>query len=160
MITQDHSASERRLVIRLLDYWRNVTEQRRWPSPGDFYPAVIPDLWRYCFLIDLTGADGSGERTFSYVGDFHRDMYDIDLTGTTLAKADPNMLISRAASYIDDVVARAVPVTYGGQFTDRRGYSVLYRSILLPLSIDNVTISAILGAANCQETAPDLAQSA
>jgi len=152
--------SERRLVLRLLDYWRNVTDQRRWPSPGDFYPAVIPDLWQFCFLVDLTGAAGGEGRTFSYIGDFHREMYDMDLTGVPLAKADPNILLSRAASYIDDVVARAVPVTYGGQFTDRRGYDVLYRSILLPLSNDNETISAVLGAANCQETAPDLVQSA
>lgn len=159
MSTQGHP-SERRLVIRLLDYWRSVTDQRRWPSPSDFYPAVIPDLWRFCFLIDLSGADRGGERTFSFIGDFHREMYDIDLIGTAVAKADPNMLITRASSYIDDVVAREVPVTYGGQFTDRRGYGVLYRSILLPLSTDNETISAILGAANCQETAPDLAQSA
>jgi hypothetical protein len=152
--------SERRLVLRLLDYWRRVSEQRRWPSPGDFYPAVIPDLWRYCFLIDLKGADDKGERVFSYVGDYHREMYDLDLTGVALAKVDENTLISRAASYIDDVLAKAVPVTYGGQFVDRRGYGILYRSILLPLSTDNQTISAVLGAANCQETAPDLAQSA
>ena len=159
MSIQGHP-SERRLVLRLLDYWRRVTEQRRWPSPGDFYPAVIPDLWRYCFLIDLNGPDGGEGRTFSYIGDFHRDMYSLDLTGVPLANVDPNVLLSRAASYIDDVVARAVPVTYGGQFTDRRGYDVLYRSILLPLSNDNQTISAILGAANCQETAPELVQSA
>ena len=155
MSIQGHP-SERRLVLRLLDYWRTVTDQRRWPSPGDFYPAVIPDLWRYCFLIDLSGEG----RSFSYIGDFHREMYGLDLTGTPLAKADPDILLSRAASYIDDVVARAVPVTYGGQFTDRRGYDVLYRSILLPLSNDNQTISAILGAANCQETAPELVHSA
>ena len=152
--------SERRLVLRLLNYWRSVAEQRRWPSPGDFYPAVLPDLWRFCFLIDLTGDDRGGERVFSYIGDFHREMYDVDLIGTAVAKADPNILNSRATSYIDDVVAREVPVTYGGQFTDSRGYSVLYRSILLPLSNDNETICAILGAANCQETSSDLAQSA
>lgn len=147
--------SERRLVLRLLDYWRHVSEQRRWPSPGDFYPAVIPDLWKFCFLIDL-----KGDRAFSYVGDYHREMYDTDFTGKALGSIDQNTLISRAASYVDDVIARAVPVTYGGQFIDSRGYGVLYRSILLPLSTDNQTICAILGAANCQETAPDLAQPA
>jgi hypothetical protein len=148
--------SERRLVLRLLDYWRRVSEDRRWPSPGDFYPAVIPDLWRYCFLVDLTGAAGGGKRVLSYVGDYHREMYDMEFTGTALADVDQNTLISRAASYVDDVLGRAVPVTYGGQFIDRRGYGVLYRSILLPLSTDNETICAILGAANCQETASDL----
>jgi hypothetical protein len=147
--------SERRLVLRLLDYWRRVSEDRRWPSPGDFYPAVIPDLWRYCFLVDLTGA-AEGKRVLSYVGDYHREMYDMEFTGTALVDVDQNTLISRAASYVDDVLGRAVPVTYGGQFIDRRGYGVLYRSILLPLSTDNETICAILGAANCQETASDL----
>ena len=152
--------SERRLVLRLLDYWRRVTAERRWPRPGDFYPAALPDLWRFCFLIDLTGTDRGGERTFSYIGDFHREMYDLDMIGTAVAKADPNILLSRATSYIDEVLERQVPVTCGGRFVDRRGYGVLYRSILLPLSNDNDTITAILGAANCQETAPDLAQSA
>lgn len=149
--------SERRLVIRLLDYWRQVTDERRWPSPGDFYPAVIPDLWRYCFLVDLHGGPG-GEPVYRYVGDYHREMYGVDLTGAAVEKHDANMLLHRAASYLDDVVTRAVPVTYGGQFVDRRGFNVLYRSILMPLSSDNETISAVLGGANCQETAPDLPQ--
>lgn len=159
MSIQGHP-SERRLVLRLLDYWRRVSEQRRWPSPGDFYPAVIPDLWRYCFLIDLKGDGSKGEQVFSYVGDYHREMYSLEFTGVPVAQVDGNTLISRAASYVDDVLARAVPVTYGGQFMDRRGYGILYRSILLPLSTDNETITAILGAANCQETAPDLAHPA
>jgi hypothetical protein len=151
--------SERRLVLRLLDYWRRVSEQRRWPSPGDFYPAVIPDLWRFCFLIDLKGDDAKEGRVFSYVGDYHREMYDMDFTGAVVGKTE-DTLIGRSASYVEDVLARAVPVTYGGQFVDRRGYGILYRSILLPLSTDNETISAVLGAANCQETPPDLAQPA
>lgn len=146
--------SERRLVLRLLDYWRRVCQDRNWPAPDDFYPAAIPDLWDYCFLIDLTG-----EPTFTYVGEYHHGMYGIDFEGAVLSKADQNTLLSRSASYVADVVKRTVPVTYGGQFIDRRGYNVLYRSIMLPLSTDNRTIDVVLGGANCRETAPEMAAS-
>jgi hypothetical protein len=156
-VTTNIHPSERRLVLRLLDYWRRVCQDRNWPAPDDFYPAAIPDIWDYCFLIDLTGVANGKEPIFSFVGEYHRRMYDGDLVGVPLGKVDPNTLISRAASYVDDVVSRAVPVTYGGQFTDRRGYNVLYRSIMLPLSTDNRTIDVVLGSANCQETAPEAA---
>lgn len=147
--------SERRLVLRLLDYWRRVCDDRTWPAPEDFYPAAIPDLWDYCFLVDLSPTASGGAPIFSYVGDYHRKMYGVDLIGVPLPKADPDTLVSRAAAYVNDVVARGVPVTFGGQFVDSRGYGVLYRSIMLPLSLDNQTISVVLGAANCQETPPD-----
>lgn len=150
--------SERRLVLRLLDYWRAACHERRWPAPDDFYPAAIPDLWDYCFVIDLGGASDGAEPIFSYIGDYHRRIYDLDLAGVALADAEQNTLIGRAASYVADVVSRSVPVTYGGQFIDSRGYGVLYRSIMLPLSRDNQTITAILGAANCRETPPEMGE--
>lgn len=146
--------SERRLVLRLLDYWRDARNERHWPAPDDFYPAAIPDLWDYCFVIDLGGASDGAERIFSYIGDYHRRIYDLDLAGVALTDADQNTLIGRAACYVDDVMSRSVPVTYGGEFVDSRGYGVLYRSIMMPLSRDNQTITAILGAANCRETPP------
>lgn len=155
--TQPHP-SERRLVLRLLDYWRQVCRDRTWPAPDDFYPAAIPDLWDYCFLIDLAGG-ANGEPTFRYVGDYHKRMYGEDVAGVPLSKADPATLLAQSASYLSDVVRRGVPVTCGGEFTDRRGYHILYRSIMLPLSLDNRTIEVILGGANCRETAPGLGAS-
>ncbi len=46
---------------------------------------------------------------------------------------------------------RRVPVTMGGSFRNPAGREILYRSVLLPLSDDQRTISAVLGAANCKE---------
>jgi hypothetical protein len=150
--------SERRLVLRLLDYWREARKERHWPAPDDFYPAAIPDLWEFCFVLDLAGPADNAEPVFSYIGTYHKQMYDLDLAGVALTDADQNTLIGRAASYAGDVVSRSVPVTYGGQFIDSRGYNVLYRSIMLPLSRDNQAITAILGAASCREKPPEMGE--
>lgn len=146
--------SERRLVLRLLAYWREVCRDRQWPSPNDFYPAAIPDLWEYCFLIDLSSIATGGEPMFSYVGSYHRRMLDRDLVGTAVSQAGQDTLLAHASSSLPDVVKRAVPITFGGQFADNSGCNVLFRSILLPLSADDKTVSAILGSANCRQTPP------
>ncbi len=49
------------------------------------------------------------------------------------------------------VLAKKVPMTTSGEFRHVQGGTVLYRSILLPLSEGRGTIDFLLGAANCRK---------
>jgi hypothetical protein len=144
-VTEPHPR-ERRLVLRLLDYWRQMAGEGDWPQPEVVDPNAIPDMWTFCFMIDQP----AGAPRLSYVGDHHKEMYGSDPTGLTVADVNKHTLIGRSVSFLQDVLAKGVPVTYGGQFVDLRDRRLLYRSILLPLSADGKTISVVLGGANCR----------
>ncbi len=66
-----------------------------------------------------------------------------------LAKERPEgTLLEQAVGIYDEVLARKVPITRGGEFEHVQGGTVLYRSIILPLSEGQGTIDFLLGAAN------------
>jgi hypothetical protein len=144
-VTESHPR-ERRLVLRLLDYWRQMAGEGDWPQPELVDPKAIPDMWTFCFMIDQP----KSAARLSYVGDYHKEMYGSDPTGLDMAEVNKDTLIGRSASFLQDVLAKRVPVTYGGQFVDAHDRRLLYRSILLPLSADGKTVSVVLGGANCR----------
>ncbi|HEY4136427.1 MAG TPA: PAS domain-containing protein [Alphaproteobacteria bacterium] len=145
-MTGEINPRERRLVLRLLDHWRAMAGELDWPRPDSVEPAAMTDMWTFCFMID----DARAAPRLSYVGDYHKEMYGSDPTGLAFADVNSDTLIGRSASYLKDVLAKNVPVTYGGQFVDIHGNGLLYRSILLPLSTDGKTVNAVLGGANCR----------
>jgi hypothetical protein len=57
-------------------------------------------------------------------------------------------LLEQAVGICDEVLARKVPITRGGEFEHVQGGTVLYRSIILPLSEGQGPIDFLLGAAN------------
>lgn len=146
-MTDEINPRERRLVLRLLGYWRQIAGERDWPMPADVNGTDIADMWPYCFLIDL----GSGAPVYRFVGEYHCRLYGADPSGTALTAAKSETLVGRSSSYVQEVVNRRVPITYGGQFVDHEGRGLLYRSILLPLSADGKSIDSVFGGANCRE---------
>jgi hypothetical protein len=118
------------------------------PHPNDLDGAKIPDIWGHCFTLEVRG---SGEPVFEYIGDQHAAKLDSDLKGKPVSAAGSDTLLGQAASYHRQVLARGIPITLGGQFVNREGRTVLYRSILLPLGEGGGQIMALLGGVNCRE---------
>jgi hypothetical protein len=143
------TGKERRMVLRLLEYWRDVRGTRVWPSVEGFDEETTPELWPFCFILDLAENRENpkvlraGRTISSYVGD--------GLAGVRLADFEPNTLPRQAVAYIDEVLKKQVPVSRGGSFRDARGITVLYRSIVLPASEDDAKIASLVCAANCRE---------
>ena len=152
MAEQSHPM-ERRLVVRLLQYWRDVAEPDKLPSESDIDPDAIPDMWRNCVILDVAGKETDPE--FTYIGSELAARAGADLAGCKLSAAPADTLISKGLSYYGQVLAKRVPITFGGEFIDGRGIKILYRSIILPLSKDGNGIDRLLGAANCREVAPE-----
>ena len=144
---------ERRLVLRLLAHWRSLCEERKFPSFADVDPDEIPDIWPFCFVLEIL--DHEEEPVFRAIGDDLAAFSKIDLADRHISDASADTLPGVSISYLDEVLDKGVPISRGGEFFKTDGTRVLYRSILLPMSDDGEEISGILGAANCREIEDD-----
>lgn len=153
MSMDDTQPMERRMVVRLLQYWRSLTDEDRIPSRSGIDPKVIDDIWPCCAILDVDGKETDPEIT--YIGSELTVHAGADLSGRKLSDAQADTLVSRGFSYFGQVLAKRAPITFGGEFTDSRGVTILYRSIILPLSADGEKIDRLLAAANCREVARD-----
>ena len=142
---------ERRMVLRLLTHWREMCGDRSFPSFGDVDPAAISDIWDNTFVLDLAGHPD--DPVFRVAGDSFTAHTRSSLRNVRISEAPRNTLAGRAASYHREVVEKGVPISRGGEFVKADGTTVLYRSVILPMSDDGETISGLLGAANCRELA-------
>lgn len=143
---------ERRLVVRLMQYWRGLGDADRFPRQSDIHPEAIADMWPHCAVLDVRGKETDPE--FVFIGSELVDRGGAGLVGKPLSSAALDSLISKGLSYFGQVLARKVPISFGGEFTDARGMKILFRSIILPLSRDGDEITGLLAAANCREVAP------
>lgn len=150
-MNEEINPMERRLVLRLLKYWRGLNDGERLPSQSDVDPKVIPDMWPNCAVLDVAGKELDPELAF--VGTALSQAAGMELAGRKLSQAPADTLVSRGFSYFGQVLAKKVPITYGGEFISPRGVKILYRSIILPLANDGENINRLLGAANCREVA-------
>lgn len=132
---------EQRLVLRLLGHWRELTGDRSMPTVADV-AASASDIRDDCFVLESE----AGELVFRFVGERQKVLLDGDPSGLRLSAIDRETLLGRAVSYCAQVIERGAPVSVGGQFVDKGGHTVLYRSILLPLGENGIT--AFLGCVN------------
>lgn len=143
---------ERRLVLRLLTYWRSLCGDHEMPPLGEIDGSAIPDLWDYCFVINV--ANGR-EPYFTYFGSWHALSYCSNMAGKAVSELSSDSLTGRVTEYLPEVLKRCVPITYGGEYEQSDGTVILYRSILLPLGDDEHRLTAVLGGANCRIVADD-----
>lgn len=140
---------ERRLVLRLLTYWRGICGERDYPSFSDVDPNSMQDMWESCFVLEVIGHEA--DQVFRAAGDAISSFAPVPLIGSSISEWSPDNLIGVAVSHTRDVLRKGVPMSHGDEFIKIDGTKVLYRSILLPMSDDGETISGVLGAANCRE---------
>jgi hypothetical protein len=135
---------ERRLVSRLLTYWRDLCDDRTFPLVGDVRPDDIPDLWPRCFILSL--ADEAADAAFRWTGDALSALGGDGLNGRPVSEAQANSLLGMATAYFGEVLAKGAPVSRGGAFQGVDGTTVKFRSILLPMGDGADRIVEILGA--------------
>src|SRR3972149_8579957 len=124
-MTKQCSPLERRLVLRLLQYWRNCGDIDRFPSVVVIDGKAIPDMWPHCSVLDVAGKETDPE--ISYAGTALGESAGADLAGRRLSKIPADTLIAKGLSYYGQVLIKKVPITFGGEFVDRRGRQSLDR---------------------------------
>jgi hypothetical protein len=139
--------AERRLVLRLLQYWRQIAGDNAMPSAANLAPDAIADMWPHCFVLRF-GA--SSEPVYDQVGTAFAAELNEPIIGVPVGNTPVETLLRQATRYWDMVADKKVPISLGGEFRHRRGELLLYRSIILPLSNDGGRIDHMLGAANCR----------
>ncbi len=131
---------ERGLVLRLLSHWRELVGERQYPSFSELDPESIPDI---------TGH--ADDPIFRVAGPKYAAYLPIDLRNLPISKAPRDSLIEKSVAFAQEIIAKQVPISRGGEFMKPGGGTVLYRGIILPMSDDGITVSRLLGAANCRE---------
>jgi hypothetical protein len=143
--------NERRLVLRVEDYWNYLRENREFPRAGDIDPVELGDDWCDCFV--MRPAAPPAESVFLFVGP--RLLESARLPEDWAKEAERHIrdcptgtMLARAVQYFSHVLAQRQPITVAEVF-EENGEEVKLRGTLFPLSSDGRNIDAILGAANC-----------
>jgi hypothetical protein len=144
---------ERRMVLRLLHQWREAGGDDGFPKLDDFDQAALAEVWSECYLLNVT--DNPDNPLFEKVGQAFFDECGRDVSGQRVSEIANDTLLYNSMNQMGRVLKKGVPISLGGQFTNAADATVLYRSILLPLSDDNKTIKQLLGAANCRIVTED-----
>ena len=144
---------ERRLNMRLMAFWWDRRASRRFPSVEDFDPEALSDVWTHCFT--LTPQEPCDQSAFQYIGDTIAAASGLTESEITVDRVSKNSLLDHATRNVGDVLAQQVPVVRSGEFVNQDGETVMYRSILLPLSQDQETIDCVVGGARCKVKRPD-----
>jgi len=136
---------ERRLVYRLRNYLESLRHDRPYPALGDIDPAAIPDIWPWCFVIDV-GCKGPLPE-FQYMGP-HFAVYSRLFVGSERDNIADSTMLDKATERWSEVMEQAKPIIVEEEITrfDRR--RLLFRSAMFPLSDDQIHINFVIGAAN------------
>ena len=143
---------ERRLNMRLMAFWWDKRADRRFPSAKDFDPQELSDVWTHCFT--LQPQEPCEKSAFHHVGETIAAMSGIDGAEITVDAISENSLLDHATRNVGEVLTQQVPVISSGEFVNEEGETVMYRSILLPLSQDQDTIDCVVGGARCKVKRP------
>jgi hypothetical protein len=142
----DYANMERRLVARLLQYWRTLGGGLgNAAAYSDVDRAEIGAEWDWCFVLDCR--EDSEDPTLLHVGDGLIADFEDDPTTRQVSKIEPSNLLGKALSQRGSVLRRKLPVVLSGAYGIAHQRTVLYRGIMLPLNGDDGVFGYLLGAA-------------
>jgi hypothetical protein len=137
--------TERRANSRALEYWKERAGSRRFPSRADITSDSAGDLWGHLFIVEVA-ADPTQYR-YVMAGDVLRQALGRDPTGEAVTTALPGGMGVRSQFFQQAAVGLKQPVMDDvGLWARDDGTTILYRSILLPLSDDGEKVNFLLGA--------------
>ncbi|HYB08837.1 MAG TPA: hypothetical protein VEJ16_04140 [Alphaproteobacteria bacterium] len=139
---------ERRLSLRLLNYWRHLRGVREFATYREIDFGVIPEIAPHLFILDVSNPRAGVP--VMYVGE---EMTRTSVPGaqpSTIADVRPDTLLGRSSYYYEQVVRRRCPITIGGEFVNPDGAVSMFRSVMAPLSDDGLMIDAVLGVGSCK----------
>ena len=142
----DYATMERRLVARLLNYWRTLGGGLGHAAAyGDIDHTKIGQEWDWCFVLDCR--EDAGDPTLVFVGDGLIADFDDDPTEHRVSEIDSSKLLGKALSRHGTAVRRKLPVVLSGAYGIAHDRTVFYRGIILPLNGDGGDFGYLLGAA-------------
>lgn len=138
-----HDFAERRLNQRVFSYWQTLRCEHELPSANDIDPSELGDDWDHCFILDLSADYGFPK--FEYLGTSLAKFSGVFLSGHN---DWTRTVLDAATDQVAKVVDSTGPVLCDDELTLFDGRRLLFRSVLLPLSVGGGRITHLLGAAN------------
>lgn len=129
---------EKRLTVRLMDYWNRLRKDAVVPDYTHFRSGSIDDIWPNCMVLvaEPTGSHQNQFR-FTYVGAKLEDVCGKDLSGQVAHQRLQSIVAAtKIVRKIDEVYDTKAPVHDEGQFVNKRSKIVKYRAILLPFGTE------------------------
>ena len=145
--------AERRLNIRLLDYWQVLRGERSYPTLQDFKFDAVDGLKPFSFLLEFS--DGDIDPVFRYIGEALTEDCGQNLLQKPVSEVPRHTLLTQVTDHCLQVLAHKAPISFEAEYIDAAGDDVLYRSILLPLSSDGEVIDCVVGAINRKENSSE-----
>lgn len=134
------------MVHRLLMHWRGAQKTDEIPNLDAVLSRDLGDLEPCLYVLDIRDI----EPTFERIGGHLLADGGKGLVGEPVSDAPKNTLLGEAVKYYSRVMVKRIPITLGGEFMNDKGKTILYRSLIAPLSDDDGENSFLLGAANCK----------
>ncbi len=134
---------ERRLVGRALTHWEAARNTRRLPSLADYEGAAPPYGVAGIYVIRIRENELADE--ILRAGEAVIEALGHDPIGRKAIEVLPSST-ETGMSYWRTAAQMTKPIADVGGFTNSRGIEVRYRSILLPLSDDQIEVDHVLGA--------------
>lgn len=142
---REQPSASNRLTERLLAYWETLRAARLYPSEAEVDPDALGALWDSCFLVRLGDASAAPSYKYTYLGLSLIEAYGDDLAHEGLREALVDPASGVLAPHFEEVRRTSRPVLHDGEFTNRRGMLVKYRSVLLPLGTSDGGVQYVLG---------------
>lgn len=137
---------ERRLHVRVYDYWASLLNGRPCPRIEDLDAAKLGDFSSHSVLLDFTAARENPEIT--YLGRALREESGVLYGIRAMADVPERSLLSRVTQKFPDMLADPRPTSFEAEFVSHRGVPTLYRGILLPFSSAGHSVGFLYGVIN------------
>ncbi len=134
--------------MRLMSYWQDLRGTGSHAPIERFDPEAVADLWPHCFTI--VPAASPDQATFGHIGEMIAAGSGLTTAGLVVSDIPTGTLLGKALRLVAEVLKVKCPIVDSGEFRDHLGQPSRYRSILLPLSDDQGTVSLLVGGARCK----------
>jgi hypothetical protein len=143
------SSEERRLTARVHAVWKRAAGNGL-PRRSQIDPAEFGLDWANCLMIDID--DDPRRSRFSYVGIALRDPTWPTFDRQCVSECLEGSLLELVTRHIARVAMTRNPISFGGSAVHDET-SIVYRTVLLPLSETGERIDGVLGAIAFRELA-------
>lgn len=143
------AAESRRVHERVRQYWQSLKDNRLFPAESEVEPAVIADVWDYCFVVNLTNGPVKNGFHYDYMGPALVGAYGVDMAGIELCDPTTKPHIASMLRHFEEVRESGEPATDESEFINASGTCIKYRCCLLPLGRNRVEY--ILGCMRWKE---------
>lgn len=140
--TGPQTRAEQRLAGRALAFWEELRGARRFPSRADFDRSTPPFDRGHVFIVKMNEDEMSDEITEA--GQAVDLALGLQSAGRKIIDVLPSAT-DLGLSFCRAAAQMRKPVADVGRFTNAHGRNVYYRSILLPMSDDQIEVNYVLG---------------